>query len=75
MVCCSFAALEALVFEVTNETYDDISKFLAGSFMHLTRNKISWSLNQYMSERTLREINLALQSDEISFSTNFVAFY
>ena len=51
MLCLNFAAVEALVFEVTNELYDDISKFSAGSFMHLTRNKISWSSNQYMSMR------------------------
>ena len=48
MLWLNLLALEALVFEVTNELYDDISKFSVGSFMHLTRNKIFWSSNQYM---------------------------
>ena len=58
-VCRSFAALDAVVFDVTNETYVDIARFSAGSFMHLTRNKISRSSNQYVSGRSGREINLA----------------
>ena len=40
MVCRSFAALESLVFDVTNKTYVDVSKFSAGSFMHLIRKNI-----------------------------------
>ena len=46
MLWLNLLALEALVFEVTSEMYDDISKSSAGSFMYLTRNKVSWSSNR-----------------------------
>ena len=32
-----FEALDALVFDVTNETYVDISRFSAGFFMHFAK--------------------------------------
>ena len=50
-LCLSFAALEALVLEESNNMYVLISKLSDGSFMHLTMNMKYWNSGQYISRR------------------------
>ena len=59
-LCRRLIALVALVDEDENDMWSLRLRLSGGSLMHLTRNMMSWSSNQYMRGSKWREDSLDL---------------